>query len=143
MTVKKITLSERRSAKGVKKKANFFAFFSRRAKPLCIASVRLFLAKERLKGKQSVASLRWSHSDITFGSEPIKAKQLAFTLRFSPRSRFESFYEHLKSNGKHSTVAQIAVMKKLILLAYSLYKNNQKYDPLRYLKYQQTKQECL
>ena len=49
----------------------------------------------------------------------------------------KTFYEHLKSNGKHSTVAQIAVMKKLILLAHSLYKNNEKYDPERYLKYQQ------
>jgi len=55
----------------------------------------------------------------------------------------KTFYEHLKSNGKHSTVAQIAVMKKLILLAYSLYKNNQKYDPHRFLKYQQIKQKCL
>ena len=44
------------SAKGVKKKANFFAFFSRRAKPLCVASVRQFLAQERLEGKQSVAT---------------------------------------------------------------------------------------
>ena len=55
----------------------------------------------------------------------------------------KTFYEHLKSNGKHSTVAQIAVMKKLILLAYSLYKNNQKYDPHRFLKYQQIKQKKL
>ena len=46
------------SAKDVKKKANFFAFFSRRAKPLCEASVRQFLAKERLEGKQSVATDR-------------------------------------------------------------------------------------
>ena len=50
----------------------------------------------------------------------------------------KTFYEHLKSNGKHSTVAQIAVMKKLILLAHSLYKNNEKYDPERYLKYQRS-----
>ena len=30
----------------------------------------------------------------------------------------------IKDNGKHSTVAQIAVIRKLIVIAYSLYKNN-------------------
>ena len=54
---------------------------------------------------------------------------------------FKAHYERLKDNGKHSTVAQIAVMRKLILLAYSLYKNDAKYDPERYLKYQQAKKE--
>ena len=34
----------------------------------------------------------------------------------------------LKSNGKHTTSAQIAVMRKIILTAHSLYKNNSKYD---------------
>jgi hypothetical protein len=34
------------------------------------------------------------------------------------------FYDRLKENGKHSTVAQIAVMRKIILIAHSLYKNN-------------------
>jgi transposase len=41
---------------------------------------------------------------------------------------FKAFYERLKSKGKHSTVAQIAVMRKMILIAHSLYKNNKKYD---------------
>ena len=41
---------------------------------------------------------------------------------------FKSFYERLKSKGKHTTSIQIAVMKKIILTAHSLYKNNQKYD---------------
>ncbi len=41
---------------------------------------------------------------------------------------FKIFYERLKSNGKHTTSAQIAVMRKLILTAHSLYKNNKKYD---------------
>ena len=41
---------------------------------------------------------------------------------------FKSFYERLKSKGKHSTSAQIAVMRKMILTAHSLYKNNRKYD---------------
>ena len=41
---------------------------------------------------------------------------------------FKSFYERLKSKGKHTTSAQIAVMRKIILTAHSLYKNNRKYD---------------
>ena len=41
---------------------------------------------------------------------------------------FKIFYERLKSNGKHTTSAQIAVMRKIILTAHSLYKNNRKYD---------------
>ena len=41
---------------------------------------------------------------------------------------FKAFYERLKSKGKHSTSAQIAVMRKIILTAHSLYKNNRKYD---------------
>lgn len=41
---------------------------------------------------------------------------------------FKALYDRLKSKGKHSTSAQIAVMRKIILTALSLYKNNKKYD---------------
>ena len=41
---------------------------------------------------------------------------------------FGDFYNRLKEKGKHSTSAQIAVMRKIILVAHSLYKNNRKYD---------------
>lgn len=41
---------------------------------------------------------------------------------------FKAFYDRLKSKGKHTTSAQIAVMRKMILTAHSLYKNNRKYD---------------
>jgi len=44
------------------------------------------------------------------------------------------FYERLKSNGKHSTVAQIAVMRKIILISHSLYKNNVKFNKEIYRK---------
>jgi hypothetical protein len=47
--------------------------------------------------------------------------------------------ERLTEKGKPKMLAQIAVMRKIVLLAHSLYKNNQKYDPQRYLKYTQTK----
>lgn len=43
--------------------------------------------------------------------------------------RLKAFYERLKNNGKHTTVAQIAVMRKIIVIAHSLYKNNEGYDP--------------
>ena len=46
----------------------------------------------------------------------------------------KSFYDRLKENGKHSTLAQIAVMKKMILIAHSLYKNNKKFDNTLYEK---------
>ncbi len=41
---------------------------------------------------------------------------------------FKVFYERLKEKGKHTTSAQIAVMRKIILTAHSLYKNNRMYD---------------
>ncbi len=46
----------------------------------------------------------------------------------------KQFYERLKDNGKHTTVAQVAVMKKLIVVAHSLYKNNCNYDAIFYKK---------
>jgi len=44
------------------------------------------------------------------------------------------FYDRLKENGKHSTVAQIAVMRKMILIAHSLFKNNMKFNEKIYEK---------
>ena len=49
-------------------------------------------------------------------------------------------YERLVERGKPKMVAQMAVMKKIILLAHSLYKNKQNYDPQRYLKFTQIKE---
>jgi transposase len=40
---------------------------------------------------------------------------------------FKAFFTRLKANGKHTTQAQIAVMRKMILVAHSLYKNDQQY----------------
>ncbi len=40
---------------------------------------------------------------------------------------FKAFYDRLKANGKHTTQAQIAVMRKMIIIAHSLFKNNQQY----------------
>jgi len=38
------------------------------------------------------------------------------------------FYERLKAKGKHTTSAQIAVMRKLVVVAHSLYKSGEVYD---------------
>lgn len=53
----------------------------------------------------------------------------------------KAFYDRLKENGKHSTVAQIAVMKKMILIAHSLYKNNKNFDNTLYEKRVSWKEE--
>ena len=40
---------------------------------------------------------------------------------------FKAFYTGLKAKGKHTTQAQIAVMRKMIIVAHSLYRNDKKY----------------
>lgn len=52
---------------------------------------------------------------------------------------FRLFYNRLVERGKPKMLAQMAVMRKMILLAHSLYKNKEKYDPKRYLNFTQTK----
>ena len=49
-------------------------------------------------------------------------------------------YDRLIERGKPKMLAQMAVMRKVILLAHSLYKNNQKYDENRYLNFTQIKE---
>ncbi len=49
-------------------------------------------------------------------------------------------YDRLVERGKPKMLAQMAVMRKVILLAHSLYKNNQKYDENRYLNFTQIKE---
>lgn len=44
----------------------------------------------------------------------------------------KSFYERLKNNGKHTTAAQIAVMRKLVVIAHALFKKGEHYDPQKY-----------
>jgi len=49
-------------------------------------------------------------------------------------------YDRLVDRGKPKMVAQMAVMRKIILLAHSLYKNKQQYDPYKYLHFTQIKE---
>jgi len=47
---------------------------------------------------------------------------------------FKTFFERLKGKGKHTTAAQVAVMRKMIIIAFSLYKNDVQYDKDFYAK---------
>jgi len=47
---------------------------------------------------------------------------------------FKAFFERLKEKGKHTTAAQVAVMRKMIIIAHSLYKNDVNYDKEIYSK---------
>jgi len=53
-------------------------------------------------------------------------------IRFD--DNFSSLFNRLTSKGKHTTTAQIAIMRKMIIIAHSLYKNNKKYDAQVYKK---------
>ena len=54
------------------------------------------------------------------------------STRLNPHMK--AFYDRLKANNKHTTLAQIAVMRKMILITHSLYKNNQPFDSELYEK---------
>jgi transposase len=56
-------------------------------------------------------------------------------------NEMQMIYERLIDRGKPKMLAQMAVMRKIILLAHSLYKNKQQYDPERYLMFHQPKEE--
>jgi len=43
-------------------------------------------------------------------------------------AQMKVFYERLKAKGKHTTLAQIAVMRKLVVIAHSLYKSEETYN---------------
>jgi len=52
--------------------------------------------------------------------------------RYNPEMKL--FFDRLKENGKQTTQVQIAVMRKMIIIAHSLYKNNQRYSAEVYRK---------
>ncbi len=53
-------------------------------------------------------------------------------IRFDENFKF--LFDRLKEKGKHTTVSQIAVMRKMIIIAHSLYKNDKEYDKEFYKK---------
>jgi transposase len=48
---------------------------------------------------------------------------MATMVSIKYNEQMKNFYNRLKDNGKHSIVVQIIVMRKLIVIAHSLYKN--------------------
>lgn len=50
-----------------------------------------------------------------------------------------TFYERLKERGKHTTSAQIAVMRKIVMITFSLYKTGELYDEERSEKWNTVK----
>jgi transposase len=54
-------------------------------------------------------------------------------IRFN--KEMEIFYNRLKDNHKHTTQAQIAVMRKMIVIAHSLYKSKEEYSSEVYRKH--------
>ncbi len=49
--------------------------------------------------------------------------------------KMKLFYNRLKEDGKHTTVAQVAVMRKLVIIAHSLFKSGELYDENKHLSY--------
>ena len=79
--------------------------------------------------KQSGTSLQTGYRISKSGAKTYRGSLfMAAMSAIRHDKNFKAFYERLKSKGKHTTQAQIAVMRKLIITAHSLYKNDRKYD---------------
>ncbi len=79
--------------------------------------------------KQSGSSIQSKYSISKTGSKLYRGTLfmgIMSAVRFD--EKLKAFYERLLANHKHTTQAQIAVMRKVIIIAHSLYKNNKKYD---------------
>lgn len=79
--------------------------------------------------RQSGSSIQSRYSISKTGSKLYRGilfMGIMSAVRFD--KNLKAFYERLLVNHKHTTQAQIAVMRKLIIIAHSLYKNNKKYD---------------
>lgn len=71
------------------------------------------------------------------GSRTVRATLfMAVLIAINHNPHMRAFYDRLKANGKHTTAAQIAVMRKMVTITFSLYKRTQMYQPERFLKTQ-------
>lgn len=69
------------------------------------------------------------------GSRLVRSTLFMPTLiAINHNSHMKMIYNRLKEKGKHSTVAQIAVMRKMVVIAFSLFKNREIYDTNRFLR---------
>jgi transposase len=75
--------------------------------------------------RQSGSSLQSNHKISKSGSIFYRgALFMGVMTAIRYDENFKVFYDRLKAKGKHTTQAQIAVMRKMILVAHSLYKND-------------------
>jgi len=84
--------------------------------------------------RESGSSIRGRSRISKAGSRMYRGSLFMATMvatRFNPQMKV--FYERLKDNGKHTTVAQIAVMRKLFVIAHSLYNTGETYDSKKFL----------
>jgi transposase len=71
-------------------------------------------------------------------SESVSCRSALFMAVFSYQQLdlpFIEFYKRLKEKGKSTNVIKVALMRKLLILAHSLYKNNQCYEKAKHVKY--------
>ncbi len=113
-----------------------------------IALIHLFISYPEANRQQLSALCGLDAIEITSGTSLMKRSRISkrgnsvyrhilfmpvlITVRVNPYMK--AFYDRLKANGKHTTQAQIAVMRKTILIAHSLYKHNQTFDSELYEK---------
>lgn len=84
--------------------------------------------------RESGTSIRGKSSISKAGARIYRGSLfMAVMVATRHNKQMKYFYERLKVNGKHTTVAQIAIMRKLVIIAHSLYKNNEMYDEDKYL----------
>ena len=108
----------------------------------------LFMQYKEASAKEIVALCGLDPVEVSSGSS-IKRKsriskqgsRLVRNALFMPtltainhNPHMQMIYDRLKENGKHSTVAQIAVMRKMVVISFSLFKTKQCYEMDRYLK---------
>ena len=62
-------------------------------------------------------------------------------ISINHNAELRAMYARLKANGKHSTLAQIAIMRKIIIITHALFKNGEKYDETRYLAANEKEEE--
>ena len=89
--------------------------------------------------KESGTSIRGRSRISKAGSRMYRGSMFMATMvatRFNPQMK--AFYERLKDNGKHTTVAQVAVMRKLIVIAHSLYNSEELYDRDKFMTHSGT-----
>ena len=79
--------------------------------------------------KQSGTSVQSGYKISKAGSSMYRGSLfmgILTAVRFEPT--FQTFFNRLIANGKHTTIAHIAVMRKIIITAHSLYKNDRKFE---------------